>query len=57
MKLYLKIWRQANSNSPGSFQNYEIDEMMININLYLHGSTIMTLQNQSFTKKIWNMKI
>ena len=26
MKLYLKIWRQANSNSPGSFQNYEIDE-------------------------------
>ena len=27
MKLYLKIWRQANSNSPGSFQNYEIDEI------------------------------
>ena len=27
MKLYLKIWRQANSNSPGSFQNYKIDEI------------------------------
>ena len=27
MKLYLKIWRQADSNSPGSFQNYEIDEI------------------------------
>ena len=27
MKLYLKIWRQANSNSSGSFQNYEIDEI------------------------------
>jgi len=27
MKLYLKIWRQANSNSPGSFQNYEIEEI------------------------------
>ena len=27
MKLYLKIWRQANSNSPRSFQNYEIDEI------------------------------
>ena len=27
MKLYLKIWRQTNSDSNGSFQNYEIDEI------------------------------
>ena len=27
MKLYLKIWRQTNVNSNGSFQNYEIDEI------------------------------
>ena len=27
MKLYLKIWRQTNADSNGSFQNYEIDEI------------------------------
>ncbi len=27
MKLYLKIWRQTNVDSNGSFQNYEIDEI------------------------------
>jgi succinate dehydrogenase / fumarate reductase iron-sulfur subunit len=27
MKLYLKIWRQTDSGSTGSFQNYEIDEI------------------------------
>ena len=27
MKLYLKIWRQTDSRSNGSFQNYEIDEI------------------------------
>jgi len=27
MKLYLKIWRQTDSSSNGSFQNYEIDEI------------------------------
>ena len=27
MKLYLKIWRQTDSDSNGSFQNYEIDEI------------------------------
>ncbi len=27
MKLYLKIWRQTNTDSNGSFQNYEIDEI------------------------------
>ena len=27
MKLYLKIWRQTDSGSNGSFQNYEIDEI------------------------------
>lgn len=27
MKLYLKIWRQTNADSDGSFQNYEIDEI------------------------------
>ena len=27
MKLYLKIWRQTNADSNGSFQDYEIDEI------------------------------
>ena len=27
MKLYLKIWRQTNTDSNGSFQDYEIDEI------------------------------
>ena len=27
MRLYLKIWRQTNADSNGSFQNYEIDEI------------------------------
>ena len=27
MKLYLKIWRQTNADSNGSFQNYQIDEI------------------------------
>jgi succinate dehydrogenase / fumarate reductase iron-sulfur subunit len=27
MKLYLKIWRQTNTDSNGSFQNYEMDEI------------------------------
>jgi len=27
MKLHLKIWRQTNADSNGSFQNYEIDEI------------------------------
>jgi succinate dehydrogenase / fumarate reductase iron-sulfur subunit len=48
MKLYLKIWRQTNADSNGSFQNYEIDEItpdmsflemmdVLNENLILEG--------------------
>ena len=47
MKLYLKIWRQTDSGSNGSFQNYEIDEITPDMSFL----EMMDVLNQSLIEK------